>query len=395
MTNFPKPLGVLITERTISMIFMGKPHNITDSHVNFEVIKEKLLQKDYEGLENLVDIPATVAQKISTIPDTDLTIKDDVVMYKGYPINNVLSNKLLEEIRNGYDISGFARFVDNLMQNPSSTAINELYLFIQKASLPLTDDGHFLAYKKVRGDYKDIHSGQFDNSIGQVLEMPRNLVDDNRDITCSNGFHFCSYNYLPHFGTSVGNKVMVVKINPKDVVSIPSDYDDTKGRACRYEVIAEIEGWEEQDHFKNAHGSQWDDDDYQDLYEEEELDYNEYEDPYGNIKNPLVKEYDEFGFTGSQISKRYDEQPEEVRFINPTIIGEPHTIHPIKVATDGNSFASTDGVFYSGAKGSLTKRGNSIMYKDSSGKFISKGKAQEIGLLQDIETFKNLNNIAF
>ena len=30
---------------------------------------------------------------------------------------------------------------------------------------------------------------------------------------------------------------MVVKINPRDVVSIPEDYDNAKGRCCRYEVV--------------------------------------------------------------------------------------------------------------------------------------------------------------
>ena len=33
---------------------------------------------------------------------------------------------------------------------------------------------------------------------------------------------------------------MIVKISPADVVSIPSDYNNAKGRACKYEVIGEI-----------------------------------------------------------------------------------------------------------------------------------------------------------
>jgi hypothetical protein len=32
---------------------------------------------------------------------------------------------------------------------------------------------------------------------------------------------------------------MILKINPADVVSIPSDYNNTKGRTCRYEVVGE------------------------------------------------------------------------------------------------------------------------------------------------------------
>ena len=33
---------------------------------------------------------------------------------------------------------------------------------------------------------------------------------------------------------------MILKINPRDVVSIPTDYNDSKGRCCRYEVIGEV-----------------------------------------------------------------------------------------------------------------------------------------------------------
>ena len=55
--------------------------------------------------------------------------------------------------------------------------------------------------------------------------------------TCSYGLHFCSEGYLRHFG---GDRVVILKINPRDVVSIPTDYNNTKGRCCRYEVIGEV-----------------------------------------------------------------------------------------------------------------------------------------------------------
>jgi hypothetical protein len=108
---------------------------------------------------------------------------------------------------------------------------------LEKNNLPITPDGYFLAYKKVRANYLDVHSGTMDNSPGRVVEMPRNKVDDNQNNTCSHGLHFCSEGYLKHFG---GERTVIVKINPADVVSIPNDYNQTKGRACRYEVIGEV-----------------------------------------------------------------------------------------------------------------------------------------------------------
>jgi hypothetical protein len=130
-----------------------------------------------------------------------------------------------------------ASFMENLMSNSSKRAVDELYGFLEKNNLPITPDGHFLAYKRVRDNYFDVHSGTMDNSVGKIVEMERNEVDDNKDRTCSAGLHFCSHSYLGHFG---GDRVVIVKINPRDVVSIPSDYNDSKGRACRYEVIGEV-----------------------------------------------------------------------------------------------------------------------------------------------------------
>jgi hypothetical protein len=127
--------------------------------------------------------------------------------------------------------------MENLMSNPSHRAVTELYKFLEKGNLPITNDGHFLAYKKVRKDYKDCHTGTMDNSIGQIVEMERNQVDDKAENTCSSGLHFCSREYLDHFG---GERTVILKINPADVVSIPTDYNASKGRACRYEVIGEL-----------------------------------------------------------------------------------------------------------------------------------------------------------
>jgi hypothetical protein len=78
-----------------------------------------------------------------------------------------------------------------------------------------------------------------DNSVGTIVEMERHEVDDNKDQTCSTGLHFCGMSYLPHFGGG-DSRTVIVKINPADVVSIPTDYNNAKGRACRYEVIGEL-----------------------------------------------------------------------------------------------------------------------------------------------------------
>lgn len=141
----------------------------------------------------------------------------------------------------GFDVKPLSNFLKRLLKNPSRTAIQECYPFMEKADVTIDEEGYIIAYKKVRNDYFDIYSGTVNYNIGNIVEMPRNEVDDNRSNLCSDGLHFCSFSYLGHFGSGAGNRVLIVKVDPADVVSIPADYNDAKARACRMEVIGEIE----------------------------------------------------------------------------------------------------------------------------------------------------------
>jgi hypothetical protein len=210
------------------------------THPSYESIRDAVDAGDDDLVRELVDIKANVA-KMSL---GRVQIMDNTIMVAGREVTGKLVERILEMVSRGSSaVDGYIRFLDNLMLNPSSTAVKELYLFIESCDLPITADGHFLAYKRVRSDFKDLHSGTFDNSVGTKPTMDRNEVDDNREHHCSQGLHFCSYNYLPSFGAGNGNQVVVVKINPANVVSIPSDYDNAKGRTWTYEVVDVINDW--------------------------------------------------------------------------------------------------------------------------------------------------------
>lgn len=225
-----------------SIFLNGKSYMVDSNHVNYEKILEALKASDEVAIETLVNVEKT----ISEFSNDHLKIENGNVTFKGQLVVNELTQTIVKFMKDGLPFKPLIRFFENLMNNPSYRAVQELYLFLQKGNLPITEDGCFLAFKNVRSNYKDIYSGNFDNSVGKVLEMPRNFVDDNRDNTCSNGFHFCSIEYLPSFTDSNGGKTMVLKINPADVVSIPSDYNNTKGRCCKYEVVDEYkENWRE------------------------------------------------------------------------------------------------------------------------------------------------------
>jgi hypothetical protein len=168
----------------------------------------------------------------------NVSIQGETLYWKNKELNTGLSVRMIQMLQEGFPIEPMVNFMENLYKNPSHRAVTELYGFLEKNALPITPDGHFLAYKKVRANYMDVHSGTFDNSVGQICEMERHEVNDNKDQTCSTGLHFCGMSYLSCFG---GERTVIVKINPADVVSIPSDYNEAKGRTCRYEVVGEID----------------------------------------------------------------------------------------------------------------------------------------------------------
>jgi hypothetical protein len=224
----------------IAAVINGQPYSVDRDHVNYLKIIEAIKSQDWQKFVELTDIATSISRYISS----DVQVKDGLVYFKGEAIHNTLANRIVKFMGDGLPYEPLVKFLENLMQNPSHRAVNELYDFLEAGELPITTDGHFLAYKNVKADYKDIHSGTFDNSVGKVCEMPRNKVDEDKDRTCSSGLHFCSIKYLPHFSDSNGGHTMIVKINPKDVVAIPADYNNTKGRCARYEVVAEYtEDW--------------------------------------------------------------------------------------------------------------------------------------------------------
>ena len=227
-------LGHLITSSAVTITTDESILTIPASHLSYSKAKSAIQMGDYEEAMRVAD----AAQTINTFGEGMVYVEAGVVYYNGHELHNGMTQRITRMIREGYDVSPMVSFLENLMSNPSGRAVNELYRFLECNNLPITPDGYFLAYKNVSSDFKDRHSGTFDNSIGSTCEMERNEVMDDPNQTCSAGLHFCSMEYLTSMWGMRGH-TMVVKINPADVVSIPVDYNNSKGRCCKYEVIAE------------------------------------------------------------------------------------------------------------------------------------------------------------
>jgi hypothetical protein len=223
----------IIQGNNVTVVIGNKPHTISKTHITYQKVVDAIKAGDWETVQSVIEPKKVVLD----FGQGRVSVKGETLYWDNEEFNGALAVRMIAMLQEGFTIDPLVKFMENLMENPSNRSVTELYGFLEKNNLPITPDGHFLAYKRVREDYKDCHSGTMDNSPGKIVQMPRNKVDDNQDNTCSHGLHFCSEGYLKHFS---GARTVIVKINPRDVVSIPSDYDNTKGRACRYEVIGEV-----------------------------------------------------------------------------------------------------------------------------------------------------------
>jgi len=237
MSNTNNHTAVIITgSGKIAATINGVSYTIDTDHPKYKEALESVRQKDWNGFIDLVNISKQVQ---SYFDGTNVVIKDGAIQYQGQVVHNTLTKRIINFMRDDLPYQPLIKFFENLMENPSKRAVDELYDFLEAGELPITEDGHFLAFKNVRANYFDIHSGTMRNMIGDKPSMPRNMVDEDKERTCSQGLHFCSIKYLPNFSDSDGGHTMILKINPKDVVAIPADYQNTKGRACTYEVVSE------------------------------------------------------------------------------------------------------------------------------------------------------------
>ena len=286
---------------TISIMIDGKMKPIDTAHGNYDAIKNAIIACQWDIIPNLINIKEQVEAAIqSSATAGKVTIENGEVFYNNKAIHNSLTARIIDMARQGFDIGYMVKFLENLMKNPSFRAVNELYGFLESGSIPITENGTFLAYKKIRNNWTDIHSGTFDNSIGAVCEMPRNMVDEDSSRTCSAGLHVCSYDYLAHFSRDNDDRVVICEINPADVVSIPVDYNNTKMRVCKYTVIGEVEDYKESEILNNSFIST------NDMFPDQEKNKNDWSD-ISTCSNDDLEDDESSKNVGKSIQKALEE----------------------------------------------------------------------------------------
>lgn len=234
--------------KSITVFVDGQLLSATDDHWNWVNILAAV--EDETATADMFD-PIRVVTKYLQLSDR-FAIRNDTITYDDDPINNSIADKIMAFIKEGLDAWPLVRFMEKLYENPSEDSRQELYAWIEASHLTITDEGNFVGYKYLyKADDEGLlrsgasghafvngveQNGYIEQRVGDTVTMPRSAVDDNRQQTCSVGLHVGTWSYV----AGTGNVIHATYVNPRDVVSVPDDYGNTKMRVCRYVLGPEV-----------------------------------------------------------------------------------------------------------------------------------------------------------
>ena len=286
-----------INERTITCVVDGQIYTIQRDHPEARQVLRAI--KDRAPAAKVVALFNKITA-IATYMKGSVEVRGNSVFCHGEPIRDVIAERILKFMGADLPYEPLIAFLERIEANPSKRSREQLYTFLEHKNLPITPRGTFLAYKAINHDWTDKYSGKFVNRVGCTLSMPRNKVDDDPEQHCSYGFHVGSINYVHDFacgyGTRGGDRIVIVEVDPADVVSVPTDCSCQKVRTCKYTVVAEYTGLLPEGLVRDS-SKPYEDHDVE-QYEEEDVDWDggdedEEEDGEGQGDSQVRTDFDE------------------------------------------------------------------------------------------------------
>ena len=222
-------LGTGVDEARLKAVLLPQNSLLDEPrHVGLELVNNEV-----KRIQNALEYKDDEDERIEVKPKENKILIDKQEMPDG------LKKAFLDLKRRHKPRSHLLKFWDKLQKNPNQNSIQMLYKFLEHNGHPIMADGTFIAYKAVRMDLKDHHTGTNEHRKGKVIRMERDKVDSDPTQTCSHGLHICSWDYLKEFHPD-SSRLFEVLVDPKDVVAVPNDYNGTKCRCAAYKVYREV-----------------------------------------------------------------------------------------------------------------------------------------------------------
>lgn len=241
--------------KNVTIVVNGEMYVADNTHPKWDEILQGVSNGD-ENVINLIDLVQQVKNYFEKLSDR-VAVHNGQILFDGDVIDNALTDQILRFIEaKEEDFMPLVLFFEKISDNPNPHSREQLYSWLSDRKFTITSNGDFIAYKgvaKENDQYVSVNSGtavsngvvytgKIPNPVGAVVEMPRSKVEFDSQIGCSYGLHAGTYEYAKDWAKAA---LLEVIINPRDVVSVPTDCDAQKIRVCRYKVLGVAEAFDE------------------------------------------------------------------------------------------------------------------------------------------------------
>jgi len=224
----------------------GEIYVCDSTHPYWEQIQDALIEDDEQAIPEFINLASRAATQFRAVTER-VSVANGVVRFDGDVVDNALTAAILRSMDEGEDIAPLALFMEKCYTNPNRHSRDNLFTWLSTHDFTINDRGNLIGYKGVRDDLTSCSSGpgivngvhvdgHLDNSVGNVMEMARSRVQHDPSQGCSTGLHVGTWDYASGFGSTT----LKVEVNPRDVVSVPTDCSWAKMRVCRYRVLEVI-----------------------------------------------------------------------------------------------------------------------------------------------------------
>lgn len=206
---------------------------------------------DAEDILNWADQSRPLAVALRPLSER-VSVGDGRVYFDGDPVDAAITSHIVRAAEEGVEEwRPLVWFLEKVETNPQPHSRDQLYEWLRRHEFTIDAEGDIIAYKGVRrsDDEGVFHSltagpaivngqphtdGPVPQKVGDVIEISRSQVHHNPAVGCASGLHVGTWSFASAFGDG---STLKVKVNPRDVVSVPTDSNAQKVRVCRYRVL--------------------------------------------------------------------------------------------------------------------------------------------------------------
>lgn len=234
---------------TFAVYFNGTDlFTATDDNPQLDTILERMRAGDFDGIEELFNMEAALRQTFQQITER-VAVRNGHVFFDGEVLDDAIEGLILRSLdAKTADYLPVVNFLEKVYTNISEHTRENLLTWLRAEDFQVTTTGDIVAYKGLRSDFTSITrgpatvdgedvNGNVPNSVGSVVEIRRSDVVADPAQGCAYGLHAGTYGYASGFAQGA---LVEVHINPRDVVSVPTDCGAQKMRVARYRVVQQI-----------------------------------------------------------------------------------------------------------------------------------------------------------